>query len=58
MENIVYYDGEYRCYCYVAKIFHNKLEITRHLKAGGLAPWGKTFRKSLVLHEGVTALMP
>lgn len=56
MGNIVYYDGEYRGYCYVAKIFYNKLEITRHLKAGGLAPWGNTFRKSLALHEDITAL--
>ena len=53
MENIVYGCGSF---CYVAKIFHNKLEIARYLKAGGLAPWGKIFRKSLTLHEDITAL--
>lgn len=53
MENIVYGCGSF---CYVVKTFHNKLEITRHLKAGGLAPWGNTFSKSLVLPEGINIL--
>jgi len=55
MENIVYLDGEYRGYCYVAKTLKNRLEITRYWKAGGLAPWRSTFRKSLILNEGKTA---
>jgi hypothetical protein len=52
MKNIVYGLGSF---CYVAKIFHNKLEITRHLKAGGLAPWGSIFSKNYKITANISA---
>ncbi len=53
MKNIVYDHG---AFCYVGTIIGGNLKITRHCKAGGLTPWGNTFRKSLILPEGITAL--
>lgn len=52
MKNIVYEQG---AFYYVAKILGDQLKITRHCRAGGLAPWGSIFSRTYKVTANITA---
>ena len=52
MRNIVYDRGGF---CYVGTITGSNLKITRHCKAGGVAPWGSVFSRNYRVTTGTTA---